>query len=256
MKGIIDTHSHLYAAQFEDDLEQTISRAKSAGVEKILLPNIDQSSLKGMASLVKDYPGFFYRMSGLHPCSVKDDFEQELQSVKKELSKPDNIAVGEIGIDLHWDKSTLDIQTQAFVQQCDWAIEYNLPIVIHSRESIDIIIDIIESGYKNKLSGVFHCFTGTKEQASKIIDLNFLMGIGGVVTFKNSPLRDELKGFDLQHFVIETDAPYLAPKPYRGKRNEPAYITEVVKELSLVFDVDEQEVVNRTRENALNLFNL
>ncbi len=253
---MIDTHSHLYASQFEEDIQEVVERAKAAGLTKILLPNINIESIEQLNKLVEQEPQFFYRMIGLHPCSVEDNYKDVLATIKEELNAKPCIAVGEIGVDLYWDKSTQKIQEEAFLIQCEWAIESNLPIVIHSRESIDLIIDLIKENLPNGIRGVFHCFTGTLEQAQTIIDMGMYLGIGGVVTFKNSNLRDVLKDVSLDRIIIETDSPYLAPVPYRGKRNESSYITEVVKELSKIYDLSSEEIDKITTENAQKLFDL
>ena len=253
---MIDTHSHVYAEEFKDDLDAVVQRAVNVGVEKVLLPNIDLESIGGLNNLVDERPDFFFRMMGLHPCSVKEDYKQVLQRIERELDDKSCVAVGEIGIDLYWDKSTQAIQEEAFLIQCNWAIERNLPIVIHSRESIGLIIDLLKKHFPEGIKGVFHCFTGTEEQAKQIEAMGMYMGIGGVVTFKNSNLRDVLKAVNPQRLILETDAPYLAPVPYRGKRNEPSYLTEVAKELSKVYGKTPAEIGELTTENALQLFNL
>ncbi|MBT8327704.1 MAG: TatD family hydrolase, partial [Bacteroidia bacterium] len=241
---------------FKDDIDETIERAKAVGVSKVLLPNIDTASIESLNNLVKKDSDFFYRMMGLHPCSVKEDYMNELERIQLELDSKSCVAVGEIGIDLYWDKSTKEIQEKAFITQCNWAIERNLPVVIHSRESIDLIIDIIKEHFAGRLKGVFHCFTGSLEQAQEIESLGFYMGIGGVVTFKNSNLREVLPQVSLEKIIVETDSPYLAPVPYRGKRNESSYVVEVVKELAKTYNVSESDISKITTENALSLFNL
>ncbi|MDA8886376.1 TatD family hydrolase, partial [Bacteroidia bacterium] len=241
---------------FDEDRAQVIKRAKDFGITKILLPNIDSKSIQGMNALLAEDPTYFGKMMGLHPCSVDQDFEVELDTIKKELDKVGCIAVGEIGIDLYWDKTKKDFQEKAFLIQCGWAVEKNLPIAIHSRDSTDLIISLLVKHYADKLSGVFHCFGGTHQQALHIIDMGFYLGIGGILTFKNSNLRDELVGIPLERLVLETDAPYLAPVPYRGKRNESAYVNEVAKELAKVYSVSLEEVKDITTRNASILFKL
>jgi TatD DNase family protein len=253
---MIDTHAHIYAEQFLEDLDETINRAKESGVKKILLPNIDSASLDGMNSLVTGHPGFFYKMVGLHPCSVNKEYLNELAVLEAELGKNDCIAIGEIGIDLYWDKTTLAEQTDAFKIQCNWAIERNLPIAIHSREATEIILDILEQNFAGKITGVFHCFTGTEDEAKRIVDLGMYVGIGGVVTFKNTTLREVLKSVDLSRVILETDSPYLAPMPFRGKRNESSYLVYIARTLSEVYGISEHLLVDRTTENALKLFKL
>tara|TARA_B110000908_G_C10114669_1_gene384689 strand:- start:106 stop:864 length:759 start_codon:yes stop_codon:yes gene_type:complete len=252
---MIDTHAHLYAEEFDEDRDAVLARAKEAGIQQVLLPNIDETTIDRLNSLAKS-SDICVPMMGLHPCYVKENYKEQLQTIKKEFTKNDYIAVGEIGIDLYWDKTTQPYQEAAFLEQCKWAEEMKLPIAIHSRESTDLIIELIKRNSFQELTGVFHCFGGSKEQAKEIIDMGFLLGIGGVVTFKNSTLREELKDISLDKIIVETDAPYLAPVPYRGKRNETSYIIEVVKQLSYVFDVSEMEIKKRTTENALALFKL
>ncbi|MFB1004152.1 MAG: TatD family hydrolase [Bacteroidia bacterium] len=252
---MIDTHAHLYAEEFDEDRDAVLARAKEAGIQQVLLPNIDETTIDRLNSLAKS-SDICVPMMGLHPCYVKENYKEQLQTIKKEFTKNDYIAVGEIGIDLYWDKTTQPYQEAAFLEQCKWAEEMKLPIAIHSRESTDLIIELIKRNSFQELTGVFHCFGGSKEQAKEIIDMGFLLGIGGVVTFKNSTLREELKDISLDKIIVETDSPYLAPVPYRGKRNETSYIIEVVKQLSYVFDVPEQEIKKRTTENALALFKL
>lgn len=253
---MIDTHLHLYAEEFDEDRTEAIQRANEVGVTKFLLPNIDMDSVDGMHQLVEQYPNQFYPMMGLHPCSVKEDYKEVLDVLKKELEKGQYIAVGEIGIDLYWDKTTYTIQKEAFKIQCEWAMQRDLPIVIHSRESIDEIVDILRP-LKGRIKGVFHCFTGTGQQALDILELGFYVGIGGVVTFKNTTLREVLKEkVPLDRVLLETDAPYLAPTPYRGKRNEPAYLSRVNLTLADVYECSEEQVDAVTTMNALRLFNL
>ena len=254
---MIDTHSHLYAQEFDADLQDVIERAKAVGLSQILLPNVDLESLDRMDALAELQPDLFHKMYGLHPCSVDNDYKEVLNRIEERLADGDYIAIGEIGIDLYWNKDTRAIQEEAFRMQIDWALKYDKPIVIHSRETIDIITDIIEWSYADtELNGVFHCFTGTHLQAKRLIDLGFMIGIGGVLTFKNSNLREELKGIPLDHIVLETDAPYLAPVPYRGKRNESSYVTEVAKHLSYVYDTSVAEIVEQTTLNAKKLFKI
>lgn len=256
-KMIIDTHSHIYQEDFDSDINEVIARAKAAGVEKILLPNIDEESIHALLQISDQFPGYCYPMMGLHPTSVTLDWQQQLSAIKQEFAKREYIAVGEIGIDLYWDKSLKEEQKQAFEEQLRWSIEYNLPVVIHSRDANKECIECVENVGANKLRGVFHSFGGTIEEMNKILSLgNFLLGVNGVVTFKNSGLADVLKEGNLSNIIIETDAPYLSPVPYRGKRNEPAYTSFVVKKLSEVFDTTVNEVERITTENALKLFPL
>ena len=253
---MIDTHAHIYAEEFLEDQPQIIERAAEVGVTKILLPNIDAASIAGISHLVDTYPNIWYRMMGLHPCSVKEGYVQELAAIKAELDSKPCIAVGEIGIDLYWDKSTQNIQELAFIEQCNWALAANLPIVIHSRDSTTILLDLLDLHFPNGIAGVFHCFGGTEEEAQRIIDRNMYVGIGGVVTFKNTTLRDVLKKVPIERVVLETDSPYLAPVPYRGKRNESSYLTYVANQLCEVYNLPFSEIDAITTANALNLFKL
>ncbi len=253
---MIDTHAHIYADQFDEDRDLMIQRARSAGINKIFLPNIDLNSIDKMFDLVHRYPEFAYPMLGLHPCSVQSDYKDVLNQIEGKLEQHKVIAIGEIGIDLYWDKSTKGIQEEAFVEQCGWAMERSLPIVIHSRESIDLILDIIESSFKGKLRGVFHCFTGDLKQAKRIMDLGMYMGIGGVLTFKNSDLKDVIPQIPLDRLLLETDSPYLAPVPYRGKRNEPAYMAEVLHYLAKMLNVEGREIDQQLEQNSLRLFKI
>lgn len=253
----IDTHAHLYVEQFDEDRDEMVKRAIDNGVSKLFLPNIDIASIPKMEQMVKDYPGVCYSMIGIHPCDVVQDWEKQLQEMKSYYKKGHHIAIGEIGIDLYWDKSLQKEQTEAFRAQIQWAKEEKLPIVIHARDSFDEIFEVVDQENDEHLFGVFHCFTGTEEQARKIIDYGgFKMGIGGVVTFKNSGVDKAIQNIDLSHFILETDAPYLAPAPYRGKRNESAFIPLIAKKLSDIYAVSEEEIGRITTQNALNLFNI
>ncbi len=251
---LIDTHAHLYAPKFGDDRADMIARALAAGVTKMLLPNIDHTSIQPMLDLEAAYPDHCFAMMGLHPTSVKENYAEELLLVRKWLGERDFLAVGEIGIDLHWDKTRLAEQTAAFVQQVEMALEYDLPIVIHSRESTEELLDILEGMNESSLEGVFHCFTGTVEQAERIMEMGFYLGIGGVVTFKNGGLDETLREVPLSALLLETDAPYLAPVPYRGKRNESAYVRLVAERLAEVKEVDLTTVAEQTTANAYRLF--
>lgn len=251
---LIDTHTHLYADQFDQDREETIRRAIDLGVERMYLPNIDNSSIEAMLALEARFPEHCFAMMGLHPCSVKENFLEELAIVRSWLERRSFKAVGEIGIDLFWDKTYVAEQEQAFLTQVEWAVEFDLPIVIHSRESIDEILKLLQPVKTSVLRGVFHCFTGTMAQAEAIIDLGFYLGIGGVLTFKKSGLEEVLQNIPLDHVVLETDAPYLAPTPYRGKRNESAYVQLVADKLAAVYGIESEKIAEVTSRNALILF--
>ena len=252
---MIDTHTHLYSEQFDNDRAEAIQRAIDKGVELFFLPAIDSETHRKMIDLEAQYPDKIHAMMGLHPCSVQpESWEKELQLVRNYIDQRDFVAIGEIGIDLYWDKSTLDIQVKAFEQQIDWAIEKDLPIVIHTRESFDETFEVLERKKHPKLRGIFHCFSGNLEQAQHAIDLNFILGIGGVVTFKNGKIDQFLNQIPLDKIVLETDSPYLAPVPFRGKRNESAYLDLVAGKLVDVYKKDFAEINQVTTENALRVF--
>jgi len=254
---LIDTHAHMYLPQFEEDLRACVERARALGVTQVLLPNIDHSSIPQMHALQKAYPDWVKPMIGLHPCSVSERVEEELQLVRTELEKGGYIAVGEIGIDLYWDKTYIEQQKQAFRTQVKWAKEVDLPIAIHARDSFDEIYEILLEENTDALTGVFHCFTGSREQAQQVIDLaGFKLGIGGVVTFKNAGLDRVVRDVGLEHLVLETDAPYLAPVPYRGKRNESSYVRLVAEKIAALHQVSLEEVAAQTSQNAQQLFRL
>ena len=256
---LVDTHLHLYSDEYGVEQPALLLNASQKGVQQFLLPNIDTESIQGIKKLVQEYPQICYGMMGLHPCYVKEDYKIQLNVIKKELYNEKYFAVGEIGLDLYWDKSTFEIQKIAFIEQCNWAIELNLPIAIHCRESLDETIEIvkdIQNKNENKLIGVFHCFSGDIEQALKVIDLGFYLGVGGVLTFKNSGLAQVIEKIDLSKIVLETDGPYLAPVPHRGKRNEPEYITLVAEKLALIKNVSTELVANITTQNAKELFKI
>ncbi|PQA90501.1 TatD DNase family protein [Chryseobacterium piscicola] len=252
---MIDTHTHLYAEEFDDDRKETIQRALDKGITEFYLPAIDSESHKKMLQLESEYPNQIFSMMGLHPCYVKpESWEKELEIIKNYLDQRHFPAIGEIGIDLYWDKSTLDIQVKAFEQQIDWAIEKDLPIVIHTRESFDETFEVLERKKHPKLRGIFHCFSGNLEQAKQALNLNFILGIGGVVTFKNGKIDQFLNEIPLDKIVLETDSPYLAPVPYRGKRNESSYLGLVAGKLVNIYGVDFTEIDRVTSENAKRLF--
>lgn len=251
---ITDTHTHLYSESFDEDRSEMIKRAIDKNIERFFIPAIDSTYTKSMLQLEKDFPNHIFLMMGLHPTHVKENFKEELVHVEEMLSKRKFYAVGEIGIDLYWDKSTLDIQIEAFRHQIKLAKKYKLPIVIHCRESFDEIFNVLEQEKSDDLFGIFHCFTGTIEQAHKAISYNMKLGIGGVVTFKNGKIDQFINQIDLKHIVLETDAPYLAPKPYRGKRNESSYIIKVLEKLSELYKMNIQDIASITTENSKTVF--
>ena len=254
----IDTHSHLYSSQFDEDRTQAINDAISAGVSTILLPNISSEYTKGMLELCDEFPENCFPMMGLHPCDVNEDnIDAELLHVEQELAKGKYIAVGEIGLDLYWDKTKLEIQKKAFIHQIELAKKHKLPIAIHVRDSFTEAIEIVEKLNDENLRGVFHCFTGSVEDAQRVINLgNFYLGIGGVLTFKNSGLDKTIVDIELQHLILETDAPYLAPTPFRGKRNESKYIVNIAEKLAEVQQIEIEDVAKITTLNAKKLFGL
>lgn len=254
---MIDTHSHIYSEEFDEDTDQVVQRAKDAGVEHIILPNVDSESLPRMLKLEERYPGFCHAAIGLHPTSVDEYYEKELAVVHSELKRRKYIAIGEIGLDLYWDKSHLDKQVICFQQQLDWALEYDLPVIIHIRDAFAETIDTLKP-YKDKgLRGVFHSFTGTFEQAGELLGFdNFYLGINGIVTFKNSGLDKVVEQTGIDRLVLETDSPYLTPAPFRGKRNESSYVELVCGKLADIFGKTIQDVEKTTTENARRLFKI
>ena len=251
---MIDTHTHLYLEQFRDDIDDVISRAKAVGVEKFYLPSINSKYNKSMHDLEKKYPDNVFCMIGLHPCYVDDNFDLEIDFVKKQIEKYDYKAIGEIGIDLFHEKKYLDQQVNAFEEQIKLAIDYDLPIVIHSRDSFDEIFEVLEKFKCEKLRGIFHCFTGNIDQAHQIIDLNFHLGIGGVLTFKNGKISEFLNEIPINKIVLETDSPYLAPSPHRGSRNESSYLKIIANKLAKVYNLEIDEISNITQQNSIEIF--
>lgn len=256
IQSYIDTHTHLYDEQFSEDIEQVIQTAIDKGVDKFLLPNCDSNTLSSMLNLSKRFPLHCFPMIGLHPVYVKEDYLEELAIIEKALLDNKCIAIGEIGLDYYWDKTFIKEQKDAFKTQIHWAKETKLPISIHTRDSIDDGIDMITSLQDGNLQGVFHCFSGDLDQAKRIIDVGFKMGIGGVLTFKNSELKNFIKAIPLENIILETDAPYLAPVPYRGKRNESSYIPIIAEHLANCYEKDIQEIASATSQNAIDLFQL
>ncbi len=253
---LIDTHTHLYSDAFDDDRPAVMQHANDAGVGHFFIPAIDSTYTKAMYDLERDYPQQVHLMMGLHPTSVKENYKEELAHVAHELAKRSFIAIGEIGIDLYWDTSTLAIQKEAFKQQIQWAKKFKLPIVIHCRDAFDEIFEVLETERGEDLFGIFHCFTGTLEQAKQAIDLNMKLGIGGVVTFKNGKIDQFLDQIELKHIVLETDSPYLAPVPFRGKRNESAHLKLISAKVAAVYHISEEEVAKITTQNAKAVFGI
>ena len=252
----IDTHTHLYSTKFASDQAEMMERASAAGVALSILPAVDRSSHEAMLQLEQDYPQCTLAMMGLHPVSVKEDFEEELAVVEAYLTQRRWVAIGEIGMDLYWDKSYQVQQEEAFRRQCAWAIAYDLPICIHAREAIDELLEIIDDIDNPKLRGVFHCFTGNVKQATHAIERGFFLGIGGVVTFKNGGIEPVLREISRDRILLETDAPYLAPVPKRGRRNETAYLPFVAERVAELWETSIEEVSRQTNKNAWQLFEL
>ncbi len=253
---LTDTHTHLYSDAFAEDRNQMMQRAFDAGIDRFFIPAIDSGYTEAMYDLEAAYPKNVFLMMGLHPTSVKENFEEELAHVEAQFKKRSFYAVGEIGIDLYWDKSTLGIQKTAFKRQIQLAKKYKLPIVIHCRDAFDEIFEVLETERDENLFGIFHCFTGTFEQAQRAISFNMKLGIGGVVTFKNGKIDTFLDQIPLEHIVLETDSPYLAPAPFRGKRNESSYLALVCKKLSEIYNISEEELARVTTENSKDIFKI
>lgn len=252
---LTDTHTHLYSEQFNEDIDGVITNCIDKGISRLFLPNIDSDSIDGMMELAKKHPNNCFPMMGLHPTSVKDNYKEELALMEEWFNKYNFCAVGEIGIDLYWDKTHLKEQQNAFRTQINWAKEKNLPFVIHCRDAFDEIFEILDELNDDKMRGIFHCFTGTIEQANHIINYgDFKLGIGGVVTFKNSGLDKVVEQIDLDHLVLETDSPYLAPTPFRGKRNESTYLYNIAEKVAETKQVSIEEVANITTKNSIEIF--
>ena len=252
----IDTHTHLFLEHFSEDIDEVMSRAIDRDIQRFYLPNIDRSTFDEMMALAGNYPGKALPLIGLHPCSVKENFEEELSFVDKKARGGGFFGIGETGIDLYWDKTFFEQQQESFARQIELAKELALPVIIHCRESFDEIFEIVDRLNDERLSGIFHCFTGDLSQANRIIDYGrFKLGMGGVLTFKNSGLDKTIADVPLQHLVLETDSPYLAPVPYRGKRNESSYLIEVAKKLGEIKGVSIEEVEEITTDNANEVFN-
>ena len=253
---ITDTHTHLYSEAFDDDRKEMINRAIENKITRFFIPAIDSTYTKAMLQLEQDFPEHVFLMMGLHPTHVKENYEEELKHVESMFTQRKFIAVGEIGIDLYWDKSTLQIQQDAFRRQIQLAKKHQLPIVIHCRDAFDEIFEVLEKEKDDSLYGIFHCFTGTIEQAKKAISYNMKLGIGGVVTFKNGKIDQFLEQIDLKHIVLETDSPYLAPAPFRGKRNESSYILNVLEKLSEIYELSKEDIANITTQNSKDVFGI
>ena len=253
---ITDTHTHLYSDSFDEDRKEVIQKAIDHGVKRFFIPAIDSETTQSMYELENAFAENIFLMMGLHPTHVKENFEEELKHVEEELDKRKFYAVGEIGIDLYWDKSTLGIQQEAFKRQIQFAKDRGLPIVIHCRNAFDEIFEVLESEKDDKLYGIFHCFTGNLEQAKQALSYNMKLGIGGVVTFKNGGIDKFLNQISIEELVLETDSPYLAPKPYRGKRNDPVYIIKVAEKLAELYDLPLEEVARITTKNSKEVFGI
>ncbi|MDR3140858.1 MAG: TatD family hydrolase [Tannerellaceae bacterium] len=253
---LIDTHCHLYLEEFDADRENLIHEALASGIDTILLPNVDTATIGAMHQLCARHPGFAYPMMGLHPTSVNKEYPAQLKEIEDRLTQRSYCAIGEIGIDLYWDKTFLREQKEVFEKQLQWSIELGLPVAIHTRDAFPEVFECISKTGADKLKGVFHSFSGTKNDLDKIKQLkNFKLGVSGVVTFKNSGLADVLQQATIDDIVLETDAPYLSPVPFRGKRNEPTYIWKTAEKIAAIYNASIEEVVLIARRNALNLFN-
>ncbi|GLR16657.1 TatD family hydrolase [Portibacter lacus] len=251
----IDTHAHLYLEQFEEDIDLLIELILEAEVNHVYLPNVDSSTYESMMELAGEYPEMLHPMIGVHPCSIKENYKDELKFAREKLESEKFVGIGEIGIDLHWDKTFHKEQKEAFETQIEWSREMGLPFVIHSREALDETIETVTRMQDGNLKGIFHCFNGTEEQANKIKDVGFLIGIGGVITYKNAGVKEELINLPLDMMVLETDSPYLSPTPFRGKRNQSNYIPIIAEQLAVTLDEKLEKVKEVTTKNALDLFN-
>jgi TatD DNase family protein len=252
---IIDTHSHLYLEEFNSDIDQIILRSKQSGVEKIYLPAIDSQTTQQLIQLEIKYPSYCIAMMGLHPCYVKENYKAELEKVSSLLQQRKCAAIGECGLDFYWDKTFEKEQYEALEQQIEWALEYQLPIVLHTRNATQETIDVIKKYADKGLKGIFHCFGGSSDEANQIIETGFYLGIGGVITYKNSGLDKVINEIDLKHIVLETDSPYLTPVPNRGKRNETSFLKIIAEKIAEIKNCSYEEVANATTQNALSLFN-
>ncbi len=250
----IDTHSHLYSEDFDSDIKDVIERAQNANIGKIVLPDIDSECRNKMLSLSDKYPEFLYPLIGLHPTSVKENFKQEIKEIELLLEKRKFWGIGETGIDLYWDKTFKTQQIESFSFHIELSLKYNLPLIVHARESLNEIFSVLDNYNSKKLKGIFHCFSGNEEEAHRAIDNGFLLGIGGVLTFKNSSLKDVINKIKLENIVLETDSPYLAPVPFRGKRNESSYLVKVAEKVAEIHNISLEKVESATTENAIKIF--
>ena len=251
-----DSHAHVYSEEFLNDADECFKRTIESGVSRVFVPNVDVDSVQSLKNICDKYYLNYFPMMGLHPCSVKDDYKTQLKVIYDELISSKYYAVGEIGMDLYWDKTTFDIQKNAFIGQANWAIKFDLPVSIHSREATKELIKIIKDEKLSELRGIFHCFSGDETEAREIINMGFYLGIGGVVTYKNSTLTQVLKSIGSEKLVLETDSPYLPPTPYRGKRNETSYIPLIAEKLALLFDVTVAEIAEITTDNSKKVFGI
>lgn len=254
MTNLIDSHTHLYVEEFKEDIEQVLQRAFNEGVNEFYLPAIDSSENESLLALEKKYPGKIFAMAGLHPCSVKENFREELDKIEQQLSLREFAAIGETGLDFYWDTSFKNEQYESLKIHADWAVKFNRPLVLHTRNAMQEAIDFVREYNNTNLYGIFHCFGGSLQNAKDITDLGFLLGIGGVLTYKNSGLAEVIKDIDLKHLVLETDAPYLSPVPFRGKRNESSYLKYIVQKLAEVKNISVEEVADETTKNSKRVF--
>ena len=252
----IDTHTHIYMEQFDGDRSEAVDRALALGVERLIMPNVDVDSIDAMMNAAINHRGVCLPMMGLHPTSVRKGFEEELQKIEDWMAKEHFFAIGETGIDLYWDKTWLEEQKQSLHRHAELALQYDLPLVIHARKSLNEIFEVLSHFRGSGLKGVFHCFPGSIQEAGRVVDMNFLMGIGGVVTYKNSSMAKVVEAYGLDHLVLETDAPYLPPVPHRGKRNESAYIPVIAEKIAAITGVSIKQVADATTENARKLFGI
>jgi len=251
---LIDSHCHLFLPEFNTDRDEVIQRGIKSKVEKFVLPNVDSSTITDLLDLVFSYPSYCFPLLGLHPSSVEEDYNSDLEKLKTYLERNKFYGIGEIGLDFYWDRTFEKEQILAFRTQLEWAAELNLPAIIHIRESFDETFEVIEELGRNELTGIFHCFTGTLEQAKRAIDLGFYLGLGGILTFKNAGLDKVVREIPLEHLVLETDSPYLAPAPRRGKRNEPAFLPYIANKLAEIKDLDVHKIAEQTSLNAARIF--